>query len=103
MLSGGRGERDRSIQQNRPASAFSTAYRYGSRVRRKKCEQKKNPKKICTNASVDSRNQGSNHLMACNASQCHTLYLLSMGSFFFIILFYFFRHTNNSHYIILPN
>lgn len=45
MLSGGRGERDRSTQQNRPTSAFITAYKNGSGGGREGGERSANPKR----------------------------------------------------------
>lgn len=56
MLSGGRGERDRSTQQNRPTSACITAYKNGSGggTREGGLNQKAN---ICTTTSVDRKQQ----------------------------------------------
>lgn len=89
------GGRDRSTQQNRPTSACVTAYKNGSRVggvsEPKTKEDMYNH--LCGQETERRPSDGLRHL-----PMSHTLAAFLLG-----FSIYLFKHTNNSHYIILPN
>jgi len=97
MSSGGRGEKDRSTQQNRLTSACITAYKNGSRRGRRRRSEPKTKEDmynhLCGQETERQPFYGLRHIPV-----PHTL-----AAFFCGFSFYFFKHTNNSHYIILPN
>lgn len=89
--------KDRSTLQNNPTSACCTAYRMSAEILKKKNRKRYVQPPVLASVNILKRLSG---------ETIEWLPLYNATYFHFLIWFFpfsFFKHTNNSHYIILPN